>query len=70
MTFSKLNRTAHRWLGMLLIVLTIANIVAYSTGNAMDWLTYAPLAPLFLLMPSGFVMFLQPYLAKRANRQA
>lgn len=68
MTLSRLNRTAHRWLGMLLIVLTLANIIAYATGNAMDWLTYAPLLPLFLLMPSGLVMFLQPYLAKRAGR--
>lgn len=68
MTFGKLNRLAHRWLGMLLIVLTAANIIAYSTGSATDWLTYSPLAPLFLLMPSGLYMFLQPYLAKRANR--
>ena len=64
MTFPRLIRTAHRWLGMSLIVLTIANIIAISTGNAMDWLTYLPLLPLFLLMFSGLYMFILPYLAK------
>lgn len=64
MTFAKLNRTAHRWLGMLLVVLTLANIIAYATGNAMDWLTYSPLVPLFLLMPSGLYMFILPYLSR------
>lgn len=64
MNWQRLIRTAHRWLGVTLIVLTLANVVAYSTGNAMDWLTYLPLAPLFLLMISGLYMFVLPYLAR------
>ena len=64
MTFQKLIRTAHRWLGMSLIVLTVANVIAIGTGNAMDWLTYLPLLPLFLLMFSGLYMFVLPYFAK------
>ena len=57
---------------MSLIVLTIANIIAIGTGNAMDWLTYLPLLPLFLLMFSGLYMFVLPYLAKsrRTGEQA
>ncbi len=65
MTLPKLIRTTHRWLGMILITLTLANIVAIGTGHAMDWLTYSPLAPLFLLMISGLYMFILPYLQKR-----
>lgn len=64
MTFAKLMRQAHRWLGMSLIALTIANIIALGTGNVMDWLTYLPLLPLVLLMLSGLYMFVLPYIAK------
>ena len=72
MTFPRLIRDTHRWLGMSLIVLTIANIIAIGTGNAMDWLTYLPLLPLILLMLSGLYMFVLPYLAKnrRTGEQA
>ena len=65
MTLHRAIRTTHRWLGMSLIFLTIANIIAIGTGNAMDWLTYLPLLPLFLLMLSGLYMFVLPYVAKR-----
>ena len=65
MTLARLIREAHRWLGLFLIVLTIANIVAIATGNAMDWLTYLPLLPLVLLMLSGLYMFILPYVARR-----
>lgn len=64
MNWQRAIRTTHRWLGVTLIVLTVANIIAYGTGNAMDWLTYLPLLPLFLLMISGLWMFVQPYLGK------
>jgi hypothetical protein len=56
---------AHRWLGMSLIALTLINTVAFATGNAIPWLYYLPLVPLFLLMFSGLYMFVLPYLAKR-----
>ncbi|MEI9900662.1 MAG: hypothetical protein WDN31_11670 [Hyphomicrobium sp.] len=59
---SKLIRTTHRWLGIALVVLTLANVVAYSVGQPMDWLTYLPLLPLFLLMATGLYMFVLPYL--------
>ena len=65
MTFHILIRTAHRWLGMSLIVLTIINIIAFGMGYAIPWLYYLPLVPLFLLMLSGLYMFVLPYLAKR-----
>lgn len=70
MTAATLIRQAHRWLGLSLVVLTIANIVAIATGNAMDWLTYLPLLPLVLLMLSGLYMFIMPYIGKRGSTGA
>ena len=64
MNWSAWIRTAHRWLGIALIALTLANIVAFSLGQTITWLIYAPLAPLFLLMFSGLYMFVLPYLRK------
>jgi hypothetical protein len=61
---SRAIRVAHRWLGMSLIALTLINMVAFATGNAIPWLYYLPLLPLFLLMLSGLYMFVLPYLAK------
>ena len=60
-------RVAHRWLGMTLVALTLANIVAFSFGQQITWLVYAPLAPLFLSMISGTWMFFRPYFAKRQS---
>ncbi len=56
------------WLGIALVVLTLANVVAYGVGQPMDWLTYLPLLPLFLLMATGLYMFVLPYL--RSSRSA
>jgi hypothetical protein len=54
-------RTTHRWLGVTLIALTLINIVAFAIGQAIPWLYYLPLAPLFLLMLTGLYMFALPY---------
>ena len=64
MTSHILIRTAHRWLGMSLIVLTIINVVAFGMGYAIEWLYYLPLVPLFLLMLSGLYMFVLPFVSK------
>ena len=57
-------RTTHRWLGVSLIALTIINIIAFSLGQAIPWLYYLPLLPLFLLMLSGLYMFVLPCMRK------
>jgi hypothetical protein len=61
---SQLIRTTHRWLGVTLIALTLINIVAFAIGQAVPWLYYLPLAPLFLLMITGLYMFVLPYTRK------
>lgn len=58
-------RQSHRWLSIFFTVVVLANIVAYSLGQPMDWLTYLPLLPLFLMIASGLYMFFAPYFARR-----
>ena len=65
MNWSRLIRQTHRWLGVTLIALTLANMVAFGMGQQIAWLVYLPLAPLFLLMLSGLYMFVQPYFGRR-----
>jgi hypothetical protein len=57
-------RQIHRWLSIFFTLTVIANFVALGMGGAPAWLTYLPLAPLFLLMFSGLYMFVLPYTAR------
>ena len=60
-------RQAHRWLGIVFIAIVLINMVAFSVAEPPAWLYLSPLAPLFLMMASGLVMFAQPYIAKRGR---
>jgi hypothetical protein len=42
----------------------LINIVAFAIGQAIPWLYYLPLAPLFLLMLTGLYMFVLPYIRR------
>ena len=64
MNASAAIRQLHRWLGIVFTLTVIANFVAMAFGTPPAWITYAPLAPLFLLMFSGLYMFFRPYLAR------
>lgn len=64
MNASATIRQLHRWLGIVFTLTVIANFVAMAFGTPPAWITYAPLAPLFLLMFSGLYMFFRPYLAR------
>lgn len=57
-------RQIHRWVSMAFTLTVIANFVAMGVGQTPLWLTYSPLAPLFLLLLSGLYMFALPYAAK------
>ena len=61
---NQMIRATHRWLGVTLIALTLINIVAFAIGQAIPWLYYLPLAPLFLLMLTGLYMFVLPYIRR------
>ena len=58
-------RQLHRWIGLLFTATVIANFVAMAFGPPPAWITFAPLAPLFLLMFSGLYMFFRHYVAER-----
>lgn len=67
MNWSKLIRQSHRWLAIIFTLVVIANFVAFGMGQAIPWLYYLPLPPLFLMMFSGLWMFAQPYVARRRS---
>ena len=62
---NKWVRQFHRWVSIFFTLTVIANVVAIGLGHPVQWLTYLPLPPLFLLMFSGLYMFALPYFAKR-----
>jgi hypothetical protein len=64
MAASTAVRQLHRWLGIIFTLTVIANFVAMALGTPPAWITYSPLAPLFLLMFSGLYMFFRPYFAR------
>ncbi len=59
-------RQTHRWVSVAFTLAVIANIVALSIGSAPppNWITYAPLLPLFVLLFTGLYLFVLPYAAK------
>lgn len=61
MKFDKIVRRWHRWLGLIFTLAVLANFVAMAfVGKPPAWITYAPLPPLALIIPSGMYMFLKP----------
>jgi len=62
---AKWIRQTHRWLGIVFTMTVIANIAVRAFGEPPAWITYSPLAPLFLLLFSGLYMFVLPYIRKR-----
>lgn len=62
-------RQFHRGISMIFTVTVIANFVALSQGTPPAWLTYSPLLPLGLLMPTGIYLFIQPYVGRRRDQQ-
>ncbi|MBJ3783323.1 hypothetical protein [Devosia sediminis] len=68
MTYSRFNRSFHRWTSMVFTLTVIANFVAigfmgYESVPAL--VTYSPLPPLFLLLGSGLFMAFQHYFGRR-----
>ena len=71
---SKWVRQVHRWIAVLFTVTVIANFVALAQSGGVQppaWITYAPLAPLAVLLLTGLYLFFLPYAARRrAGRPA
>ena len=58
-------RQIHRWLSILFTLSVIATVLARALPDPLVWVSYIPLAPLFLLMATGVTMFALPYIARR-----
>lgn len=58
-------RQGHRWVSIAFTASVVANFVAMGLGEPPQWVVYAPLIPLFLLLFTGLYMFALPYAARR-----
>lgn len=59
-------RQTHRWTSIFFTATVIANFAVYASGGTPPmWLTYLPLAPLFLLLATGLYLFVLPYARRR-----
>lgn len=61
-------RQIHRWLSILFTLSVIATFIALALPEPLVWVSYIPLAPLFLLLGTGLYMFALPYIAKWRRR--
>ena len=57
-------RQIHRWLSILFTLSVIVTFIALALPEPLVWVSYIPLAPLFLLMATGLYMFALPYFAR------
>ncbi len=59
-------RQTHRWVSALFTLLVLALFVVAGLGmQPAEWVWMLPLAPLLLLLVTGTVMFVRPYLTRR-----
>ena len=70
MNWNKWIRQTHRWLSIAFTLTVIANFAAMTRGQPPAWVTYAPLAPLALLLFSGLYLFVLPYRARSRNERS
>jgi hypothetical protein len=71
MNWSHLIRQTHRWVSFIfLLTVGVATYAAISGLDESSGLFYLPLPPLFLLMATGFYMFLRPYILRWRGGEA
>jgi hypothetical protein len=70
MNWHNVVRQSHRWISIVFTLTVIANFAVIATGRQPPpWVTYAPLAPLFLLLFTGLYLFVLPYAARARGRR-
>lgn len=68
MTATRLIRLAHRWISAAFVVgflINAATIAALGGSQPPSWVYLFAVVPLFLLLGTGVVLFLQPYFGRR-----
>ena len=70
MNWNKWIRQTHRWTAIL-FTLTIAGVFAILVMGMPPamWVYYMPLLPLYVLLPTGLYMFVQPHAGRWRNRR-
>jgi len=67
--WNKWVRQIHRWLSIAFVVTIIITFIALAQKEPIVWVSYVPLAPLFLLLFSGLYLFALPYATKWRSRR-
>ena len=57
-------RQFHRWVSVAFVLCVIATTIALAQAEPIMWMSYVPLAPLFLLFVTGVYLFALPYFAR------
>jgi hypothetical protein len=66
---SNFIRVFHRWTSIAFTLVVAAIFAALAIGQeVVQWLYYAPLLPLFLLLVTGLYMFFLPYVMRARRR--
>jgi hypothetical protein len=60
-------RQSHRWVSIAFTLTVIANFAVRIWTEPPSWVTYAPLAPLLVLLLSGLYLFMLPYAGRRGS---
>jgi len=59
-------RQTHRWVSAIFTLAVLALFAVAGLGmQVAEWVWILPVAPLMLLLVTGTVMFVRPYLARR-----
>lgn len=61
-------RQFHRWTSMAFVLTIIVTTIALAQPTPIVWVSYVPLAPLFVLLATGLYMFVLPYVQRRRAR--
>ncbi|SDS57633.1 hypothetical protein SAMN04489716_1094 [Actinoplanes derwentensis] len=60
-------RQFHRWTSIVFTATAVATFIALALENPVEWVSYTPLLPLFLLMVTGLYLFALPYTRRRVS---
>jgi hypothetical protein len=69
LNWNKWIRQIHRWLSVVFTVTVIVTFVALAQEEPVVWVSYVPLAPLFLLLFSGLYLFALPHVTRWRGKQ-
>lgn len=61
-------RQIHRWASIVFTLFFILVFLASMRPQPIEWVFYLPLAPLFVMLPTGLYLFGLPYFRKAGPR--